>query len=168
MPQARPESHHPVSGGSEEAGRQDSHGDEVKQHCGCEISWSAVHSACSLPADNNQIEDSKREAEIRQVDQRRISHKMWPIVALSMSILCRRHIILSLMAIAAIICKSLAHATIRGVSSSVKHDHQNRQAVMAKQDTETGSLNVICKYNAKSKTCERWAVEFTAASGSLM
>ena len=50
VPHARPEANHPVGGGGEQARRQHPHGDEIKQHRGCEVSWSAIHSTCTFPA----------------------------------------------------------------------------------------------------------------------
>ena len=54
VPQAWPKSYHPVSGGCKEARGQDTHGNQIKQNCGCEIGWSAVHPTCSLPAVNSK------------------------------------------------------------------------------------------------------------------
>ena len=50
VPHARAEADHPVGGSSEEARWQHSHGDQVKQHCGCEVGRGAVHPARPLPA----------------------------------------------------------------------------------------------------------------------
>lgn len=58
VPQAWPESHHPVGGGCEEAGGQHTHGNQIKQDCSCEIRWSAVYPTCPLPADISGLTSS--------------------------------------------------------------------------------------------------------------
>ena len=49
MQEARAEADHPVGGGCKEAGGRHPHGDQVKQHRGCEVGGGAVHPASTLP-----------------------------------------------------------------------------------------------------------------------